>query len=229
MNIELNSKKTLTFFLSLIVILVIANCFAVISKQYLNYSHMETIIRLFDLDREMNVPTLYSSCAMIVASILLGLIAYIHKQKKERHLAWAGLSGIFLFLALDEMTELHEMLVGPVRNSLHTTGALYFAWVIPYAILLIIFALTYFKFLFRLPKTTRNLLVISGIVYVSGALMMELIGGAISQRHGTDSLIYSISYSIEETLEMLGIAFLIYTATTYISAQFPNLTMTIKE
>nr|WP_254104903.1 hypothetical protein [Aliivibrio fischeri] len=190
---------------------------------------METIIRLFNVDKEMNVPTLYSSCAMIFASVLLALIAYVHFNKNEQYLAWAGLSAIFLFLALDEMTELHEMLVGPVRNSLNTTGILYFAWVIPYAALLLVFGLTYFKFLFRLPTNTRNRLILAGIIYVSGALVMELIGGKIAEQYGTGALIYAISYTIEETLEMLGIATLIYTATTYISEQFPTLSVQIKD
>ncbi|WP_336495529.1 hypothetical protein [Aliivibrio fischeri] len=229
MNIELNSKKLLMFFISIIVFLVIANGFAIISEHFLSYPHMETIIRLFNVDKEMNVPTLYSSCAMIFASVLLALIAYVHFNKNEQYLAWAGLSAIFLFLALDEMTELHEMLVGPVRSSLNTTGILYFAWVIPYAALLLVFALTYFKFLFRLPTNTRNRLILAGIIYVSGALVMELIGGKIAEQYGTDALIYAISYTIEETLEMLGIATLIYTATTYISEQFPTLSVQIKD
>ncbi|WP_336495267.1 hypothetical protein [Aliivibrio fischeri] len=229
MNIELNSKKLLMFFISIIVFLVIANGFAIISEHFLSYSHMETIIRLFNVDKEMNVPTLYSSCAMIFASVLLALIAYVHFNKNEQYLAWAGLSAIFLFLALDEMTELHEMLVGPVRNSLNTTGILYFAWVIPYAALLLVFGLTYFKFLFRLPTNTRNRLILAGIIYVSGALVMELIGGKIAEQYSTDALIYAISYTIEETLEMLGIATLIYTATTYISEQFPTLSVQIKD
>ena len=227
MNIELNAKKLLTFFLSIIILLVVANGFAILSEQYLNYSHIKTIIRLFNVDKEMNIPTLYSSCAMIVASLLLGLIAYMHAKKHDAYLAWAGLSGTFLFLALDEMTELHEMLVGPVRNSLNTSGVLYFAWVIPYAALLLIFALTYFKFLFRLPTITRNLLILSGLTYVTGALGFELIGGKISQLYGINSLYYAISYTIEETLEMLGIAFLIYTISSYIGNQFPNLTIKI--
>ena len=225
MNIELNAKKSLTFFLSIITLLVVANCFAIFSEHYLTYSHIETVIRLFNVDKEMNIPTLYSSCAMIVASLLLGLIAYIHAKKHDAYLAWAGLSGIFLFLALDEMTELHEMLVGPVRNSLNTSGILYFAWVIPYAALLLIFALTYFRFLFRLPTRTRNLLILSGVTYVTGALIFELIGGKISQLYGINSLYYAVSYTIEETLEMLGIAFLIYTASSYIGEQSPDLTI----
>lgn len=225
MNIELNAKKLLTFFLSMIALLLVANCFAIFSEHYLNYSHIKTIIRLFNVDKEMNIPTLYSSCAMIVASLLLGLIAYIHVKQHDAYLAWAGLSGIFLFLALDEMTELHEMLVGPIRNSLNTSGILYFAWVIPYAALLLIFTLTYFKFLFRLPTRTRNLLILSGVIYVSGALGFELIGGKISQLHGINSLNYAVSYTIEETLEMLGIAFLIYTASSYIGEQFSDLTI----
>ena len=209
----------------MIALLLIANCFAIFSEHYLSYSHIKTIIRLFNVDKEMNIPTLYSSCSMIVASLLLGLIAYIHAKQHDAYLAWAGLSGIFLFLALDEMTELHEMLVGPIRNSLNTSGILYFAWVIPYAALLLIFTLTYFKFLFRLPTRTRNLLILSGVIYVSGALGFELIGGKISQLHGINSLNYAVSYTIEETLEMLGIAFLIYTASRYIRAPFSDLTI----
>ncbi len=227
MNIELNSKQLLLFFISIITLIFIANCFAVFSEHFLNYPHMKTVIRLFNVDKEMNIPTLYSSCTMIIASLLLGLIARIHFKKHEAYFSWAGLSFIFLFLALDEMAELHEMLVGPVRHSLNTTGILYFAWVIPYAALLALFGLAYCKFLFRLPKQTRNLLILSGITYVSGALVLELIGGKIAEQYGTNALIYAVSYSIEEILEMLGIAFLIYTATTYIGNQFPNLTLKI--
>lgn len=227
MNIELNAKKLLTFFLSIITLLVVANCIAIFSEHYLSYPHIKTIIRLFNVDKEMNIPTLYSSCAMIVASLLLSLIAYIHAKKHDTYLAWAGLSAIFLFLALDEMTEIHEMLVGLIRNSLNTSGVLYFAWVIPYAVLLLIFVLTYFKFLLRLPTRTRNLFILSGVTYVTGALGFELIGGQISQLYGINSLNYAVSYTIEETLEMLGIAFLIYTICSYIGEQFPQLTVKI--
>ena len=62
---------------------------------------------------------------------------------------------------------------------------------------------------------------------MTGALGFELIGGQISQLYGINSLNYAVSYTIEETLEMLGIAFLIYTICSYIGEQFPQLTVKI--
>ncbi|BAX55144.1 hypothetical protein PDPUS_2_00558 [Photobacterium damselae subsp. piscicida] len=62
--------------------------------------------------------------------------------------------------------------------------------------------------------------IISGFIYVAGALVFELIGGEIASIYGVDALIYAASYTIEEFLETIGVILLIYTVLSYI--EFKN-------
>ncbi len=222
MVIALKPNKILIFFLTVIGLLLLANLAGIFAKFYLDFPHIKSFIRLVDFDTEMNVPTLYSSFAMFIASALLALVGFVHRTRKEPSFAWFGLSFIFVFLSVDESSEFHEMLVGPVRESLDTSGVFYFAWVIPYGILAIVLGLAYLKFLINLPRNILGLFVLSGVVFLSGALGLELVGGVIAQSSGTDSMIYAISYTFEELLEMIGIALLIYTTTRYIVQVLPQ-------
>lgn len=199
-----------------LLLLFMLNAMTIYIKFFTDWKYVNTFIRLFNVDMEMNIPTLYSSCAMIFSSFLLTTVALLERKKGNAYFAWYGLSFIFLFLALDEATELHEMLVDPIRETLNTTGIFYFAWVIPYAILALVFLSCYIKFLIRLPIMFSKRFIISGIVYISGAFIFELIGGELASIYGVDSLIYAFSYTIEEFLEMIGIVLLIYTVLTYI-------------
>ncbi len=222
MTIKFNPRAILMAFLAVICLLVLANLAGIFAKFYMDFPHIKSFIRLVDVDTEMNIPTLYSSFAMFVASALLALVGYMHRARKESYFPWYGLAFIFTFLSIDESSEFHEMLVGPVRETLNTSGIFYFAWVIPYGILAIILGIAYFRFLLNLPRNILALFVMSGVTFLSGALGLELIGGVIAQNFGTDSLIYAMSYTCEETLEMLGIALLIYTTARYIVQEFPG-------
>lgn len=88
---------------------------------------------LFDLNREQNMPTLFSTLQLVLAAGLLFLL-YCESRRSARGDSpyWPGLALVFMFLATDEFCELHEHLIAPVHRLLHTSGALSFAWVIPY-------------------------------------------------------------------------------------------------
>jgi len=60
-----------------------------------------------------------------------------------------------------------------------------------------------------LPARTRTLFLIAGAVYVSGAVVLEMAGGAYASTHGTD-LAYGALASVEEVLEMAGIVVMLY-------------------
>jgi len=221
-SLKLNPKSILLTFLFIILLIVVANMAGIWARFYLQFPHIKSFIRLVDVDTEMNIPTLYSSFAMFVASALLALVGYMHRVRRESGFPWFGLAFIFIFLSIDESSEFHEMLVGPVRETLHTSGVFYFAWVIPYGIVAIVLGTAYFRFLLNLPKNMLGLYLLSGVVFLSGAIGLELVGGVIAQKSGTESFIYAISYTCEETLEMLGIALLIYTTSRYIVQVFPG-------
>jgi hypothetical protein len=161
---------------------------------------------------------------LLLCAGLFGVIAG-HAVKTgdrwRRH--WAGLGWIFLFLAIDEAAELHGLLSAPLRGAVHASGALLFAWVIPYSVLLLAFGISYARFYSALPPRLRLLLGAALIVYVAGAIGLELIGGAIVSAHGglnagLDDWRHAIAYSCEEFLEMTGIVLAVYALLCHIEA-----------
>jgi len=165
-------------------------------------------VDLLDFDVEGNLPTLYSSLALLLAAALVGVAWKRSCYLKDSNSAnWLVLCIIFVFLSLDEGAAIHEK-IGIYVQSLHlfkAEGVLNFAWVVPYSLLTILFVVSYLKFLFRLPPGTRNGLILSGAVFILGALGIEMISARVAWLEGLVSLRYSILYTIEETFEMLGV------------------------
>ena len=64
------------------------------------------------------------------------------------------------------------------------------------------------------------LFILSGGIFVAGAIGLELIGALQDDSIGKENLVYCLLYSAEETLEMLGIATFIFALLRYISDQF---------
>lgn len=225
MTITYEPKKII-FFLSLIVIgLIIGHIAGTISSFYLGGDDFE----IFNLDIEQNIPSLYSSLSLMLCAGILYLIANITKRQGKRdYLYWAGLSVIFVFLSIDEMTEIHERLIIPLRNMLNTSGVLFFAWVIPYGILLIAMLMFYFRFIVSLPVRIRLLFILAGSLYIGGAVVMESLGGSWFEQHGDNSLFYSLIILVEETLEMTGILVFIYALLSYIDTELQGVYLYIK-
>jgi len=211
MNIKISAESFIIKNLLLIAFLLLANITGIISTHIFQHDYLYGLVPLFNFDREMNVPTLYSAAAILLASLLLFKIALHHKKHHTAYIPWFGLGCIFIFLAIDEASVLHEGLIVPVRESLNTSGLLFYAWVIPYGIGLMIFLAIYAKFLLSLEKRTMWLFITSGSIFVVGAIGFELLGGQHAEIHGRNNLMYSVIYSCEELLEMLGIALFNYT------------------
>jgi len=135
MSYHLFPKKIFKIILFLILFLVLANILGILYSFYMHpnvHTLSHGLILLFDLNQERNIPTLYSSIALVFASILLLWISIMHKNLKSPYKAWFVLSLIFLFLAIDETASIHERLTTPIRDALNTSGFLYDAWIIPY-------------------------------------------------------------------------------------------------
>jgi len=206
------SKQSITLMLLVIVVFLhLANIPAVWFQYISGDSWMhDTYVSLFSVRNEGKIPTWYSACTLLFSSILLVTIAFAKRVNRDRYfLHWIGLAIIFLFMSLDEATEIHEMTGHPFQSALNTKGFLYFAWVIPAIAFLMIFGLVYLRFLIDLPPKTRNLFLIAGIVYISGVLGMEMVGANHWYRYG-ENLTYGIMATVEEILEMSGILVFIY-------------------
>lgn len=175
------------------------------------------LIQYFDFNTEVNFPTLYSTILLFLCAMLLMLIGWKEKRGNNKHVFWTAYSILFIFLSMDEFIQLHELLIRPLRNLLSTSGVLYFAWVIPYGILLVILLLLSLKFLSQLPRKIFKLFLIAGTIYVFGALIIELPEGWIAEKYGFDHKYFAILYTIEELFEMVGLNIFIYSLLSYFS------------
>lgn len=215
MKISINPKPFFWLLLFIIIILEVANIIGIIYS--FNSDRMKLFINLFNLNTEGNIPSFYSSVLILIASFLLGLIAFFRKKLGLHYLYWLGFSFIFLLLSIDEATQIHERFGNILRSNFNLNGYLYYSWVIPYGLFSLAVLIIYsIKFLPKVSKNIKRLFLISGFIYVLGALGFELLEAKNDSSLNYSEVLNTIYYSIEELLEMLGIAIFIYSLLLYI-------------
>lgn len=227
MNIEIRPAHVTMTYGAVIAFISIANVVAVwlLATYGVEDSRViERYVSLFYFGWEKNVPSLYSAFGLLSTGLLLFFISAVTKKSQRpygRH--WFFLGLIFVFLCADEAFELHEHLVTPSRALLgeSATGFFYYAWIIPYGILVIILGIAYLKFFLAMPRAFFVRCVISGIVFVGGAIGVEGLGGAHDEDFGEDTQL-SILATIEETLEMLGVLIFIDALCRYLANELPG-------
>ncbi len=218
-HIFLTPAAVTQFLLRVVAFLVVISLLSQMTVYFLpNYPSLDYFAKAFSVDRERNIPTLYSALALLFSSILLGAIAYAKNLDSDRYKKhWKILSLIFLYLTLDEAGQLHEKFIDPMRALLNATGFLYFTWIVPFGFVVAIFLLSYTKFLLHLPASTKKLFVAASILYIGGAIGIEMVGAYQASTVGMQTISYLITATIEELLEMLGIVVFIHALTSYIN------------
>lgn len=230
MNLSISKKSIVKSLSIIVVVLILLSISGQLYKYLINDGENRYIFDFLNLDKEYNIPTLYVMLSLYFCGILLMIISFGVRLKKEKFfLHWGFLSLTFLYLGTDEILVLHEQIISPLRSVLKTTGFLYITWVIPALILVLFFALAYIKFLKALPVKTRNWFIVSGIVYVLGAVGLEVIGSNYIYNYGQDSLTYSFITTIEETFEMIGILMFINAILDYLSIYYNELNIVFRK
>jgi hypothetical protein len=185
---------------------------------WVSLSWADDFNRLFDLDTERSIPTLFSTTILLISALLLGIISIFKKISSDSFtLQWQILAVIFLYLGIDESVSIHELFMWFLQKRFALEGVFRFAWVIVAIPFVLGVGLFYLKLVFSLPKRTRNLILAAGLTYVMGALGMEMIGGEYTEKHGFDGL-YGAMTTIEEALEMFGISIFIFALLDYLKS-----------
>lgn len=183
----------------------------------------------FSLGAENNFPTYFSTLALFVCSALLAAIATGEaRQGGYRPLYWYALSAIFLFLSMDEMMSIHERLSEPVTALIGETRLFHYAWVLPYGLFVIIVAVAFSRFLLHLPRRTSILFILSGALYVSGALGFETMSGYHYSGFGNQNVTYVALQTMEEVLEISGTILFLYALASYAERRFETMSFCLK-
>jgi hypothetical protein len=166
----------------------------------------------FSVVTEKNIPSLFSTIQLIFSGFLLNGV--YHKvldlgYTKTVCRFWKVLSILFYILAFDEWFTIHDTLGKVFSNEMGALGDV-LGWTLLYIILMIIFAIWSLRFLLLLPRAIALGFILSGTVFLLGAIGLELLNRgkvqAIMGLHPDATMAYFIGL-FEEAFEMVGIAF----------------------
>ena len=185
------------------------------------------LARQFHFVEEGNFANYYQSAQLLLNSALLLLIWAVQKPSAQDRGRWLALAGAFLFLSADEVAQIHETTVAVLiadarQNEEGKTG-----WFWLYLPVLAVFGAAYLPFLRRLPRRTAILFVLSGSIYIGGAVGMESIANWFAETHGGETVGYVLIDSFSEFMESGGMALFAYTLLSYLAAEAPEIVLQI--
>ncbi len=228
MEITIQPKRVALAFFWVVMALTLIHSIVLFFYFYLPDDEVFGLVDLFDFDIEGNIPTLYSSVAILFCAALLAIIARSNWKKRDQwRMYWLGLAVMFLFLAVDEGVALHEYLSNIFEEFMEAEGLLYFLWVVPYGIATVIVGLIYLRFVLHLPQSTKRLFIAAGLIFLTGAVGIEMLSAQEVDRHSTYTITYCLLYTVEEVFEMLGIVLFIYALLSYIVQELGRLSIIV--
>ena len=173
-----------------------------------NHRLITRFFKLFNFDTEQNIPTFFNSILFIISAVLFFINGNAGAKRIKR--TWYLLGFIFIYLSIDEFCSLHELLIKlPDYFNFKRTGVFYFFWVVPYGLASLLLFLFLIPLIKKIPPRVRLLFIISAIIYITGAAIMESISGIEFEKHKR-SFLFQILTTIEESFEMLGLILAIY-------------------
>jgi len=220
MELRFEPRKLANILLCIIAVLTVIHSVVLFLYFYWDDDYVFGLVDLFDFDIEGNFPTFYSAVALLLASGLLALITRANWNREGAYrFHWLFLTGLFLFLTFDEATAIHETIGSFFEDYLDASGFLYFMWVVPYGIAVAVLGVLFLKFVLALPAQTRNHFIAAGVIFLSGAIGLEVFGAREADLNGVETITYCVLYTFEELFEMLGIVLFIYALACHLTRE----------
>jgi hypothetical protein len=217
--IRLEPARLVRALAAIAVLLSLAHVVLLVVRTSTGHDTIYGLVRLFDLDREQSIPSFFSGCLFLLNALLFFLIARSAPRSASSAI-WPVLPALFLFLAYDELFGIHEGLTKPLRAALHTSGLLFYAWVVVYvpAVVLLVFA--FLPVWRRLDRPVRAWLGLAAGTFLLGAVGIEMVGGAYRETVANNrDLTYGLLVTIEESLEMAGLIMLTHALLSLLKKQ----------
>jgi len=210
MKITLESHRIIQFLSTIAIILILLNTMMLIGYFYIDNPKEFDFVQMVDLDQEANLPTLFSSALLLISAFLFYLLSKKSQILQDTsHLYWLGLSIVFVFLGFDESAKIHETLGDWTEQYVDASGYIHYPWVISYSIFVVILGFFYLRFFLKMERKVFWSFMKSAAIFLTGAIGFELLGANEASLHGSDTMLYCYYYTIEESLEMFGVIYLI--------------------
>ena len=209
--VSVRPAKVLRILLSVVAVLLVLSLIGQFSRFVLDHGRLFGFVEEFNVDLENNIPTYFSGLLLMAAALLSGLVAWTRRRLgRPFGRYWAGLAVGFAYISVDEVAELHERTISPLRAALEADGLLYYTWVVPAVGILLVLAAVYMRFFWHLPRRWKGWFAAAGATYVGGAVGVELLGGLYASQYDVATFAYALITTVEEGLEMIGIVLFLY-------------------
>lgn len=233
MNLQFSTKSITKFLVALNIIFIILHLVLFFIHHNFEISDLAyDIVRRFNMDREASIPTWYAQMILAALSASFAWVTiFKFKAKDKFRFHWLGISFIALYMSIDEGSELHELATNPVQDLFQiSSGIFFFAWIVPAMIVVLLVAIIFFRFFLHLPSRTRNLIALSALIFIAGAVGVEMISGAYWQAQDFQyDMVYRSLNAAEEGLENFGTILAIYATLDYIvSNSLNNINLKLK-
>lgn len=206
MNIQTSRQKLMR---TLVLATALVSLLGIIVEILAGHHETRGWMVVFDLDKEWNVPTIFSAFLLFAASAVLALIAAESRRLRMRDFRhWIALSAIFLFCGTDELFSIHNSAKHLVPVWFRHIGLLNLRWDLRWVVIgipaTLVLAALFVPFVLRLPRRTACGIIIAGIIYVGAAIGVEMIGGWWIGTYTRNNWTYSCLVVVEEVGEMIG-------------------------
>jgi hypothetical protein len=220
-----------------IAVLVLLSTLCEVARLGFGYDTLFGVARLFSLGQEANVPTWFSSAMLIIAGLLAAAVA-VNKYQAGDQLArhWVLLSIVLCLMSLDETAVMHEVFSSRAAQVVFgVRGApwfVYYAWIVPGIVVLGLMLVSFATLWKSLGPQTRPQFTRAAVIFFGGALGVEVaeaaFAAAFGLEHATASPVYTAIWTMQELLEMAGVAALLLALLDYIALNHICLALSIE-
>jgi hypothetical protein len=221
--IDLSPRAVGRVLLPIVFALVAASALAQVVRYRLEGRWMKAV-NMFDANLEANVPTLFSTAALLCSCALAAAIAVSERGGQDSR-RWSALAGLFALAAIDETVSLHEEVTEPLQPVASAGGLLPDAWVVAGAVLAVAIAAYFRPLVRRLPPPVRRLAITGAVLFAGGSLGLEGVQNMFA--HRGDVLAEGLVGTVSELFEMVGVVLIIQALLLYIARERGSLSVTI--
>jgi len=191
---------------TVIVLLALAHAVHIVLFHHVGMKKGEYLLSIFDTNIEQSFATWFSTMLLAVLGVCLLWVSSVAQELKR---SWQILGILVLAISCDEVAGVHER-VGTLYRHLKAIGIqlydiFYFGWTLPVLVVLPVAVVLFCRFVSALPSQHRWRLSVPAIVYLSGAVGLELWESRLAAAGGETSALFHWITLVEEVLEMTGV------------------------
>jgi hypothetical protein len=140
-----NPRKVFYGLTGIILILLILNIASYLHFFLNDLTPRDYFFRKTNFNTEKNLPSIFAGVIHFIAAFYLAMIATSRLQIEKARRFWWTMSGIFIFLGLDEIFRIHERIEGGATFVEETFGFFLYNWIIYYGSALLILGIIFIK------------------------------------------------------------------------------------